>query len=76
MKKEVIKSSLLAFAVVASFIGILFVSARLPFMEVVRKNMENRIDSDAYFYTEVEEFSKYEAAVAQKSGIQHLFQGK
>ena len=72
MREGIIKSTLWGLAVVGCFIGILFASIHLPVMEVVRHSMENRIDSDAYFYTEVEGFQKYENAVAQKRGTQYL----
>ena len=35
-------------------------------MKVVRNNMQSGIDADAYFYSEVEGFHKYETAVAGK----------
>jgi len=57
---------LLGLGLVSCFIVLLFAAVRLPFMAVVRNNMQSGIDADAYFYSEVQGFHKHETAVAGK----------
>ena len=42
---------------------------RVPCLEVVRNNVRQDIDATAYFYTEMDDFSKYEEAVKHKNEI-------
>jgi hypothetical protein len=35
-------------------------------LEVVRNNLESGVDADAYFYSEVRDFNKYEEAIREK----------
>lgn len=39
--------------------------AEVPCLEVVRSNLRQDLDATAYFYTELDDFSKYEEAVKQ-----------
>lgn len=44
----------------------LFAATHLSVMEVVRNNVENGVDSDAYFYTEVRDFDSHEESVRNR----------
>lgn len=55
----------LGLGAVACIVLFLFAAVRLPVMEVVRSNIQSGIDADAYFYSEIEGFGKYEDAVAK-----------
>lgn len=44
----------------------LFAATHLSVMEVVRNNVENGVDSDAYFYTEVRGFDSHEESVRNR----------
>ena len=35
----------------------------LPWLQVVQNNLESDLDATAYFYTELEEFHRYEEAI-------------
>ncbi|MBN2318587.1 MAG: hypothetical protein JXR49_05895 [Acidobacteria bacterium] len=60
------KSILIGLVVLPCIILALFAAVRLPVMQVVRNNMQDGVDADAYFYTEVEGFKKYEEAISAK----------
>ncbi len=66
MKERNWKTILLGLVLVSCMILALLAAIQLPFMEVVRNNKQSGIDADAYFYSEVEGFYKYETAVAGK----------
>jgi uncharacterized phosphosugar-binding protein len=66
MKWRRIKSVAVGLGVVAVIIGVLLGAVRMPVMEVVRRNMQTGVDADAYFYSDVEGFDKYEEAIAEK----------
>ena len=59
-------SIVLGLGAVACIVVILFSAVRLPVMKVVRQNIQSGVDADAYFYSDVEDFEKHEAAVAEK----------
>jgi len=46
--------------------------SRAPCLEVVRSNMTHDLDATAYFYTELDDFSKYEQAVRRASTAEGL----
>lgn len=66
MKERNWKNILLVIVALPCIILTLFAAVRLPVMEVVRNNIQSGIDADAYFYSEVEGFEEYEAAVDRK----------
>jgi len=59
------KTTLLGAGAVSCIVIALFLAARLPLMEVVRRNIQSGVDADAYFYSEIEDFAKHEKAVAE-----------
>ena len=66
MKPRQLKSAAVGVCVVACIIGILLGAARMPVMEVVRRNVQSGVDADAYFYSEVDGFDQFEAAIAER----------
>lgn len=66
MKNQRWKTILLGLGLIACIVLFLFAAVRFPVMEVVRNNVRSGVAADAYFYSEVEGFERYEAAVAAK----------
>ena len=46
--------------------------SKAPCLEVVRSNMTRDLDATAYFYTELDDFSKYEQAVRRDSSAEEI----
>ena len=66
MRKNIPIRAVIGLGALACFLGAMFAATRLPFMEVVRRNLQSRIDADAYFYSEVSGFGAFEKSVTQK----------
>jgi hypothetical protein len=49
--------------------------ARGPGMNVVRANLRSGVDATAYFYTDLDDFSKYEKAVRRDAARHHPLAG-
>ena len=56
-----------AIFVIVSMCGLLLPRlARVPQLEVVRLNIENDIDATAYFYSDMDDFGRFEKAVREQ----------